>query len=172
MSHMHEGWRYQWFYQFLCFLCRSEIKLWSPLSSEGGKTHPYKMNLESEPKVICVCVCVCVCACARTRAMCFLSHVSNVGKVHLKRTIQFLKGCTLTFHNTRNRLFLAICQWWSHCLLPNRRFPRRQYFISQAVTQPSVPAHWVESWGQSVTSCRKWFDMPQAPMCTFSSHTL
>lgn len=36
-------------------LCRSEIKLWSPLSSEGGKTHPYKMNLESEPKV-CVCV--------------------------------------------------------------------------------------------------------------------
>ncbi|TNM99728.1 PDZ and LIM domain protein 1 [Takifugu rubripes] len=31
---------------------RSEIKLWSPLSSEGGKTHPYKMNLESEPKEV------------------------------------------------------------------------------------------------------------------------
>lgn len=36
-------------------LCRSEIKLWSPLSSEGGKTHPYKMNLESEPKVCVFC---------------------------------------------------------------------------------------------------------------------
>lgn len=35
--------------------CRSEIKLWSPLSSEGGKTHPYKMNLESEPKVCVFC---------------------------------------------------------------------------------------------------------------------
>lgn len=30
---------------------RSEIKMWSPLASEGGKTNPYKMNLESEPQV-------------------------------------------------------------------------------------------------------------------------
>lgn len=42
------------FYVFLLW-CRSEIKLWSPLSSEGGKTHPYKMNLESEPKVCVFC---------------------------------------------------------------------------------------------------------------------
>lgn len=25
--------------------------MWSPLTSEGGKTNPYKMNLESEPQV-------------------------------------------------------------------------------------------------------------------------
>ncbi|XP_042358230.1 PDZ and LIM domain protein 1 [Plectropomus leopardus] len=31
---------------------RSETKLWSPLSSEEGKTHPYKMNLASEPKEV------------------------------------------------------------------------------------------------------------------------
>ncbi|XP_068597197.1 PDZ and LIM domain protein 1 [Brachionichthys hirsutus] len=31
---------------------RSESKMWSPLSSEGGKTHPYKMNLASEPKEV------------------------------------------------------------------------------------------------------------------------
>uniref|UniRef100_A0A3Q3W922 Uncharacterized protein n=1 Tax=Mola mola TaxID=94237 RepID=A0A3Q3W922_MOLML len=31
---------------------RSEAKLWSPLASEGGKTHPYKMNLASEPKEV------------------------------------------------------------------------------------------------------------------------
>ncbi|XP_061914681.1 PDZ and LIM domain protein 1 [Entelurus aequoreus] len=29
---------------------RSENKLWSPLSSEEGKSHPYKMNLASEPR--------------------------------------------------------------------------------------------------------------------------
>lgn len=34
---------------------RSETKLWSPLSSEEGKTHPYKMNLASEPRV-CVSI--------------------------------------------------------------------------------------------------------------------
>ncbi|KAM3605578.1 uncharacterized protein V6R79_001113 [Siganus canaliculatus] len=31
---------------------RSEVKMWSPLSSEGGKTNPYKMNLASEPKEV------------------------------------------------------------------------------------------------------------------------
>lgn len=31
---------------------RSESKMWSPLSSEEGKTHPYKMNLASEPKEV------------------------------------------------------------------------------------------------------------------------
>uniref|UniRef100_A0A3Q2PL45 PDZ and LIM domain 1 (elfin) n=1 Tax=Fundulus heteroclitus TaxID=8078 RepID=A0A3Q2PL45_FUNHE len=31
---------------------RSETKLWSPLSSEEGKTHPYKMNLASEPREV------------------------------------------------------------------------------------------------------------------------
>ncbi|XP_040929867.1 PDZ and LIM domain protein 1 isoform X2 [Betta splendens] len=31
---------------------RSESKLWSPLSSEEGKTHPYKMNLASEPREV------------------------------------------------------------------------------------------------------------------------
>ncbi|XP_053730189.1 PDZ and LIM domain protein 1 [Synchiropus splendidus] len=31
---------------------RSENKLWSPLSSEEGRTHPYKMNLASEPKEV------------------------------------------------------------------------------------------------------------------------
>lgn len=35
----------------LPLFCRSETKLWSPLSSERGKTNPYKMNLASEPKV-------------------------------------------------------------------------------------------------------------------------
>ncbi|KAM6956826.1 PDZ and LIM domain protein 1 [Aplochiton taeniatus] len=29
---------------------RSESKMWSPLSSEEGKTNPYKMNLASEPQ--------------------------------------------------------------------------------------------------------------------------
>ncbi|XP_043912083.1 PDZ and LIM domain protein 1 isoform X2 [Protopterus annectens] len=29
---------------------RSEAKVWSPLVSEEGKTHPYKMNLASEPQ--------------------------------------------------------------------------------------------------------------------------
>ncbi|XP_049591959.1 PDZ and LIM domain protein 1 [Syngnathus scovelli] len=29
---------------------RSENKMWSPLSSEEGKSHPYKMNLASEPR--------------------------------------------------------------------------------------------------------------------------
>lgn len=56
-------------------LCRSEIKLWSPLSSEGGKTHPYKMNLESEPKV-CVC---------------FLSHIS-MGNLILRQPYSSLKA--------------------------------------------------------------------------------
>lgn len=60
------------FYVFL-LLYRSEIKLWSPLSSEGGKTHPYKMNLESEPKV-CVCVC-------------FPFHILNGGNFHFKLTV-------------------------------------------------------------------------------------
>lgn len=32
-------------------LFRSETKIWSPLSSEDGKTNPYKMNLASEPQV-------------------------------------------------------------------------------------------------------------------------
>nr|XP_057905158.1 PDZ and LIM domain protein 1 [Doryrhamphus excisus] len=31
---------------------RSENKLWSPLSSEEGKSHPYKMNLASEPREV------------------------------------------------------------------------------------------------------------------------
>ncbi|XP_058508377.1 PDZ and LIM domain protein 1 [Solea solea] len=31
---------------------RSEAKLWSPLSCKEGKTHPYKMNLESEPQEV------------------------------------------------------------------------------------------------------------------------
>uniref|UniRef100_A0A7N8WRI1 PDZ and LIM domain 1 (elfin) n=1 Tax=Mastacembelus armatus TaxID=205130 RepID=A0A7N8WRI1_9TELE len=31
---------------------RSESKLWSPLSSEEGRTHPYKMNLASEPREV------------------------------------------------------------------------------------------------------------------------
>ncbi|XP_051935910.1 PDZ and LIM domain protein 1 [Hippocampus zosterae] len=31
---------------------RSENKLWSPLSSEEGKPHPYKMNLASEPREV------------------------------------------------------------------------------------------------------------------------
>uniref|UniRef100_A0A8C2XBF6 PDZ and LIM domain 1 (elfin) n=1 Tax=Cyclopterus lumpus TaxID=8103 RepID=A0A8C2XBF6_CYCLU len=31
---------------------RSESKMWSPLSSEEGKSHPYKMNLASEPKEV------------------------------------------------------------------------------------------------------------------------
>nr|XP_026655554.1 PDZ and LIM domain protein 1 [Zonotrichia albicollis] len=31
---------------------RSEAKVWSPLVSEEGKTHPYKMNLASEPQEI------------------------------------------------------------------------------------------------------------------------
>ncbi|XP_017279717.1 PDZ and LIM domain protein 1 [Kryptolebias marmoratus] len=31
---------------------RSESKLWSPLSSEEGKSHPYKMNLASEPREV------------------------------------------------------------------------------------------------------------------------
>lgn len=66
------------FYVFL-LLSRSEIKLWSPLSSEGGKTHPYKMNLESEPKV-CVCVCF------------FCSIFQMVGISIL--SLQFLKGYT------------------------------------------------------------------------------
>lgn len=30
---------------------RSEQKIWSPLVSEEGKRHPYKMNLASEPQV-------------------------------------------------------------------------------------------------------------------------
>ncbi|XP_014165398.1 PDZ and LIM domain protein 1 [Geospiza fortis] len=31
---------------------RTEAKVWSPLVSEEGKTHPYKMNLASEPQEI------------------------------------------------------------------------------------------------------------------------
>ncbi|KAK2922125.1 PDZ and LIM domain protein 1 [Channa argus] len=31
---------------------RSEAKLWSPLSSEEGRSHPYKMNLASEPREV------------------------------------------------------------------------------------------------------------------------
>ncbi|XP_034082080.1 PDZ and LIM domain protein 1 [Gymnodraco acuticeps] len=31
---------------------RSETKLWSPLSSEEGRSHPYKMNLSAEPKEV------------------------------------------------------------------------------------------------------------------------
>ncbi|KAG5831014.1 PDZ and LIM domain protein 1 isoform X1 [Anguilla anguilla] len=31
---------------------RSESKMWSPLSSEGGKTNPYKMNLASQPQEV------------------------------------------------------------------------------------------------------------------------
>ncbi|CAB1343407.1 unnamed protein product [Coregonus sp. 'balchen'] len=31
---------------------RSETKIWSPLSSEDGKTNPYKMNLASEPQEV------------------------------------------------------------------------------------------------------------------------
>ncbi|XP_028279445.1 PDZ and LIM domain protein 1 [Parambassis ranga] len=31
---------------------RTESKLWSPLSSEEGKSHPYKMNLASEPREV------------------------------------------------------------------------------------------------------------------------
>ena len=30
---------------------RSEQKIWSPLVTEEGKRHPYKMNLASEPQV-------------------------------------------------------------------------------------------------------------------------
>lgn len=44
--------------KFVC--CRTEAKVWSPLVSEEGKTHPYKMNLASEPQVspgITVCSC-------------------------------------------------------------------------------------------------------------------
>lgn len=44
--------------KFVC--CRTEAKVWSPLVSEEGKTHPYKMNLASEPQVspgITVCCC-------------------------------------------------------------------------------------------------------------------
>ncbi|XP_028845889.1 PDZ and LIM domain protein 1 [Denticeps clupeoides] len=31
---------------------RSESKMWSPLSSEEGKSHPYKMNLATEPQEV------------------------------------------------------------------------------------------------------------------------
>ncbi|XP_076025440.1 PDZ and LIM domain protein 1 [Genypterus blacodes] len=31
---------------------RSESKMWSPLTAEEGKTHPYKMNLASEPQEV------------------------------------------------------------------------------------------------------------------------
>lgn len=31
--------------------CRSEHKVWSPLVTEEGRRHPYKMNLASEPQV-------------------------------------------------------------------------------------------------------------------------
>ncbi|XP_036402502.1 PDZ and LIM domain protein 1 [Megalops cyprinoides] len=31
---------------------RSESKMWSPLTSEEGKTHPYKMNLASQPQEV------------------------------------------------------------------------------------------------------------------------
>ncbi|RLW04046.1 hypothetical protein DV515_00006047 [Chloebia gouldiae] len=37
--------------KFVC--CRTEAKVWSPLVSEEGKTHPYKMNLASEPQLPC-----------------------------------------------------------------------------------------------------------------------
>lgn len=33
------------------FVLRSESKMWSPLVSEEGKAHPYKMNLATEPQV-------------------------------------------------------------------------------------------------------------------------
>ncbi|KFP80231.1 PDZ and LIM domain protein 1, partial [Acanthisitta chloris] len=39
---------------------RTEAKVWSPLVNEEGKTHPYKMNLASEPQVrngVTVCSC-------------------------------------------------------------------------------------------------------------------
>lgn len=32
-------------------VARSEQKIWSPLVTEEGKRHPYKMNLASEPQV-------------------------------------------------------------------------------------------------------------------------
>lgn len=35
----------------LSICCRSEQKIWSPLVTEEGKRHPYKMNLASEPQV-------------------------------------------------------------------------------------------------------------------------
>ncbi|KAF3827782.1 hypothetical protein GH733_001017 [Mirounga leonina] len=35
----------------LAICCRSEQKIWSPLVTEEGKRHPYKMNLASEPQL-------------------------------------------------------------------------------------------------------------------------
>ena len=35
----------------LSICCRSEQKIWSPLVTEEGKRHPYRMNLASEPQV-------------------------------------------------------------------------------------------------------------------------
>lgn len=36
---------------FVLFSLRVESKIWSPLVTEEGKSHPYKMNLASNPQV-------------------------------------------------------------------------------------------------------------------------
>lgn len=44
-----QWWKQNNYSNFVC--CRTESKVWSPLVTEEGKTHPYKINLASEPQV-------------------------------------------------------------------------------------------------------------------------
>lgn len=46
---MLKWWKQINYSKFVC--CRTESKVWSPLVNEEGKTHPYKMNLASQPQV-------------------------------------------------------------------------------------------------------------------------
>lgn len=91
----------------LLLFCRSEIKLWSPLSSEGGKSHPYKMNLVSESKV-CVC----------------LNSELNSWEIPLTAsyTVPGRLQAPFPLHPQRLGFFLDNCQTWSHCLLPTGGF--------------------------------------------------
>lgn len=81
----------------LHLFCRSESKMWSPLSSEGGKTHPYKMNLASEPKV-CVW---------------FLSHSDWIqGKSYLQVAKYFLEARTFLSHCALKGLWVFLFYSW------------------------------------------------------------
>lgn len=150
---------------------RSEIKMWSPLASDGEKTNPYKMNLESQPQV---CV-------LGFGFFCFFSWIplclAEEGRSYLRVAIEFLHACTFFNHWAHNSLWVVPLFF---LFFP---FPFFFFFFFLFFTtandevivyfptggclgdaslsaerwrNPQFLPTWVESWGQSVKSCRPW----------------
>lgn len=133
--------------------------MWSPLASEGGKTNPYKMNLESQPQV-----------CFPWIPLCWAQE----GRSYLRVTIEFLHACTFFNHWAHNSLwvvpffflFFTTANYEVIVYFPTGGCLGDASLSAKHWRNPQFLPTWVQSWGQSVKSCRTWRHVFRA-LCVF-----